>query len=177
MTREATPAKSSPGIHCSSVNLPLRSRRFRSIFASRRCSVFCRAGRKSIDRQTQRLYSRLKYREQHRLPKTRRHPQTPRDIEERHYLDLRRGILIQRVVRLDEQGRVSRYSLAYMDPTISLADNGRVLGYDNHHGYHHRHFMGEVQAVEFLTYEQIEARFDAEFRALYDTHHPRKAGR
>lgn len=34
----------------------------------------------------------------------------------------------------DAAGRVTRYSLAYIDPMIFSGDNGRVLGYDNAHG-------------------------------------------
>ena len=108
------------------------------------------------------------------MPKKRQPPGSPGDIDERHYLDLRRGILLQRVVRRDTQGRVTRYSLAYIDPTLCAADNGRVLGYDNHHGYHHRHYMGEVQEMEFQSYEQIESRFEFEFRALYDGRRDRR---
>ena len=37
-------------------------------------------------------------------------------------------------------------------------DNGRVLGYDNNHGHHHRHFMGQVEAVEFESYEATAAQ-------------------
>jgi hypothetical protein len=38
-------------------------------------------------------------------------------------------------------------------------DHGRVLGYDNSHGYHHRHFMGSVEAVKFTTYAAHLKRF------------------
>jgi hypothetical protein len=41
-------------------------------------------------------------------------------------------------------------------------DSGRILGYDNAHGYHHRHYLGKVEPVEFNTYEEIEARFEKE---------------
>jgi Family of unknown function (DUF6516) len=47
------------------------------------------------------------------------------------------------------------------------ADNGRVLGYDNSHDYHHRHFMGEVEAIEFTTYAALAERFIGEVHELW----------
>jgi hypothetical protein len=38
-----------------------------------------------------------------------------------------------------------------------------VVGYDNAHGYHHRHWMGEVEAVAFVSFEDIEAKFQADW--------------
>jgi hypothetical protein len=50
---------------------------------------------------------------------------------------------------------------------ICQVDNGRVLGYDNTHGYHHKHYMGTVEPVEFFSFEQIEKKFQQEFEVLY----------
>ena len=44
--------------------------------------------------------------------------------------------------------------------------NRRVLGYDNQHGYHHRHCFGEVTAAEFESFEATEERFQAEWYEL-----------
>ena len=66
-----------------------------------------------------------------------------------------------------EGGRVVKYSLAYINPRICGVDNGRVLGYDNTHEYHHRHFMGQVERVEFDGYEALVTRFEREVRALW----------
>jgi hypothetical protein len=63
-------------------------------------------------------------------------------------------------------GRVTRYSLAYIDPLIFAGDNGRVLGYDNAHGQHHRHFMGRVSQYRFTSFEEVLARFEAEVARL-----------
>ena len=96
-----------------------------------------------------------------------------RGSAERHYLDKRKGILLQRIVVPNDSGEVVRYSLAYIDPTIHAGDNGRVLGYDNDHGYHHRHFMGRVTPVEFESFEKLEERFEWEFWEIYDENHGR----
>lgn len=61
---------------------------------------------------------------------------------------------------------VTRYNLAYINHSICQMDNGRVFGFDNAHGYHHRHYMGDVQAVEFISYEATLARFQQEWLAI-----------
>ncbi len=71
--------------------------------------------------------------------------------------------ILRREVWVDASGKVSRYNLAYINHGISPVDNGRVIGYDNHHGRHHRHDMGRVETVEFTSFEEIEARFESEW--------------
>jgi hypothetical protein len=61
---------------------------------------------------------------------------------------------------------VTRYNLAYINPLICQKDNGRVLGFDNTHYYHHRHYMGKVAPVEFVSYEQTLERFQAEWQEI-----------
>jgi hypothetical protein len=74
--------------------------------------------------------------------------------------------VLRREVWEDEQGRVARYNLAYINYSIFQGDNGRVVGYDNAHGFHHRHFMGEVEPVQFKNFEDIEERFQADWIAF-----------
>jgi hypothetical protein len=50
---------------------------------------------------------------------------------------------------------------------ICPVDNGRVLGYDNSHEYHHRHFMGTVEPMEFDSYKALAERFQAEVNELW----------
>jgi len=66
----------------------------------------------------------------------------------------------------DSEGRVTRYSLAYIDPLVFQQDNGRLLGYDNAHGRHHRHLMGQETAYDFHGYEALLDRFHAEVAEL-----------
>ena len=58
---------------------------------------------------------------------------------------------------------VTRYAIAYINHTLCQVDNGRVLGFDNAHGYHHRHYMGSIEAVEYLSYEAMLERFQQEW--------------
>jgi hypothetical protein len=63
---------------------------------------------------------------------------------------------------------VTKYTLTYINPRVCAADNGRVLGYDNQHGYHHRHFMGEVKPFEFTSYQELVERFQREVEELWE---------
>ena len=58
---------------------------------------------------------------------------------------------------------VTRYNLAYINHSICHVDNGRVLGFDNAHDFHYRHYMGEVAAVEFISYEATLEKFQQEW--------------
>jgi hypothetical protein len=79
----------------------------------------------------------------------------------------RRLPLVKEEVWRNEAGEVVRYSLAYIDPWIFAGDNGRVLGYDNAHGHHHRHFCGNVTPVDFRGYDLLLEQFEREFHELW----------
>ncbi len=64
--------------------------------------------------------------------------------------------------------KVSRYNLAYINHAMYQGDNGRVLGFDNAHDYHHRHFLGRVAAIDFVSYDQTLARFQQEWSELIE---------
>ncbi len=88
-------------------------------------------------------------------------------IDEAHkILDRRGNGQLRREVWVDERGRVVRYNLAFINHALFQGDNGRVLGYDNRHGYHHRHYFGVVETVNFESFEEIEARFETDWLAL-----------
>ena len=88
--------------------------------------------------------------------------------QETHVISKKRGNgILSREVWVDlKTGQVTRYSLAYINHRICGLDNGRVLGYDNAHGYHHRHFMGTVEPIDFSSYVEIEERFEREWLKL-----------
>lgn len=67
---------------------------------------------------------------------------------------------------MDGRGRVVRYNLAYINHLIYAGDNGRVLGYDSAHGYHHRHYRGKVTRIKAESFKQIDARFQREWNRL-----------
>jgi hypothetical protein len=67
---------------------------------------------------------------------------------------------------LDRKTIVTRYNLAYINHLICQKDNGRVLGFANKHDYHHRHFMGAVEPVDFISYENTYNRFEKEWQEI-----------
>jgi len=74
--------------------------------------------------------------------------------------------LIREEVWQSETGEVVRYNLAFIYHTLCTLDNGRVLGYDNQHGHHHRHSMGQSEPFHYNGYDKLLTRFLAEVELL-----------
>ena len=78
-------------------------------------------------------------------------------VDDTHHITQKRGNgQLRREIWVDAQNKVTRYNLAYINHALHGGDNGRVVGYDNQHGYHHRHYYGVVTAV--LTTLKISSR-------------------
>lgn len=82
--------------------------------------------------------------------------------------------ILRFLASLDEKGNLARYSLAYINTNIFNLDNGRVLGYDNNHGHHHRHCMGKVETVKFRNFYAIKERFEHEWREIHEKHQKKR---
>jgi hypothetical protein len=76
------------------------------------------------------------------------------------------GVLKELVIRELPSKKVTHYALAYINPLIYSGDNGRVLGYDNSHGFSHKHYMGKMTQESFASYEQLYEEFEQEWRAI-----------
>ncbi|MGA2570409.1 MAG: hypothetical protein ABSF23_07805 [Terracidiphilus sp.] len=74
--------------------------------------------------------------------------------------------ILREEIWVDEHGDIARYNLAFLLPHLFYPDNGRVLGFDNAHGVHERHFMGTVQEVEFENFKSTANRFYREVEAI-----------
>ena len=74
---------------------------------------------------------------------------------------------------LDEEApleiEASKYNLNYINHHISSGETGRVLAYDKPHYGDHRHYFGVVEPVEFVSFEDTEARFEQDWIALKDS--------
>ena len=95
-----------------------------------------------------------------------REPETSVSRQVHRLKGRRKGALLKEEVHF-QQGRVVGYALAYVNLNICAVDNGRVLGYDNSHGFHHRHRMGMVEPIEFTTYEALLEQFLEEVYELW----------
>ena len=74
-------------------------------------------------------------------------------------------------VWVNANNEVVRYNLAFLLPHLFTRDNGRVLGYDNAHGIHERHYQGSVEEVPFEDYPSTAERFykeAARIRSSYE---------
>jgi hypothetical protein len=74
--------------------------------------------------------------------------------------------ILREEVWMDEQGVVVRYNLAFVVPHLTRVDHGRILGYDNAHGRHERHFMGKVESVAFESFPSTSRRFYREVEEM-----------
>ena len=79
---------------------------------------------------------------------------------------------IREEVWQDSRGGVVKYNLAFINHALCAKDNGRVLGYDNSHGDHHRHFAGAEENFAFISYERLLKQFLDEVRELRQKKEP-----
>ncbi len=102
--------------------------------------------------------------------KSQRHQPKAREnytLEEFTPKDLPKGAKIKIESWMNEiNNEVEHYAMAYINPVEFTKDNGRVLGYDNSHNYHHRHYKGIIEPIEFISFEDITKRFLREVRSL-----------
>ncbi len=90
-------------------------------------------------------------------------------VDEQHTIPKKSGNGILRYfMTVNAKGELAKYSLAYINHQIYTLDNGRVIGYDNDHNYHHRHCMGVVEPVEFKGYQSIFKQFEQEWREFHE---------
>lgn len=74
--------------------------------------------------------------------------------------------IVREEVWEDAAGAVVRYNLAFVNPLLTSLDHGRVLGYDNAHGQHHRHFYGNTELISISSFEALSIMFYKEVEAL-----------
>ena len=84
---------------------------------------------------------------------------------------LGKGVIREEVWQ-DSRGVVAKYNLAFINHALCAEDNGRVVGYDNNHGDHHRHFAGAEEKFGFISYEKLLERFLNEVRELRQEKEP-----
>jgi len=77
----------------------------------------------------------------------------------------RGGGIIKIDVWENDNSEIVKYSMAYINHQIFSDDNGRVIGYDNTHNFHHKHYLGEISEVsDFISYENLLERFEEEIK-------------
>ncbi len=70
------------------------------------------------------------------------------------------------------RGAIAKYNLTFINQSLYAHDNGRVLGYDNNHAQHHRHYAGTETKFTFVSYEKLMKRFLREVHVLREKKEP-----
>jgi Family of unknown function (DUF6516) len=97
----------------------------------------------------------------------RRKPEVKKLVDDTARVRCKSGIgVIREEVWVDDKGKVAKYNLTFINHHLYSGDNGRVLGYDNAHSYHERHFKGTAEVHSFTSYEDLVAQFLEEVTAL-----------
>jgi len=77
----------------------------------------------------------------------------------------RGGGLIKIEAWENDNNEIVKYSMAYINHQVFSGDNGRIIGYDNTHNFHHKHYLGEISEVyDFVSYENLLKRFEKEIK-------------
>jgi len=67
------------------------------------------------------------------------------------------------------EGQVVKYNMVYINKNIYAEDNGRVVGYDNAHDYHHRHYFSEiVELDDFTSFRDQVQKFREDIKEFID---------
>ena len=100
------------------------------------------------------------------MAKPRKRPPLKKIVDERFSISRKKGGGLVRVEAWEnERSVVEKYAITYVNPSLPSDENGRVLGYDNAHDYHHRHYKGKIYPLsDFVSYEDIVNRFTEELR-------------
>ncbi|MDQ2925248.1 MAG: transcriptional regulator [Acidobacteriota bacterium] len=74
--------------------------------------------------------------------------------------------ILREEVWVNAAREVVQYNLAFLLPHRQRADNGRILGFDNAHGRHERHWLGHAMPFNFIDYDATARRFYGEVEAI-----------
>ncbi len=86
-------------------------------------------------------------------------------VDERYIVPSDQGGGMIKFEAWEYDGQVVKYSMAYLNKDIFPEDNGRVVGYDNSHDFHHKHYMGQIIEIDdFVGYQELVMRFKNDIR-------------
>jgi hypothetical protein len=87
-------------------------------------------------------------------------------ISEQFSINPRKGGGILKIKAWEnDKEEIVKYSIAYINHHVFSGDNGRVIGYDNSHDTHHRHYCGQISEVnDFISYQELIECFENELK-------------
>ena len=81
-------------------------------------------------------------------------------IDEQFIVPYKQGGGIIKFEAWEYENKIVKYNMAYINKSVFPNDNGRVIGYDNSHNFHHKHYFGETIVVDdFVNYQELVKRF------------------
>jgi len=81
-------------------------------------------------------------------------------IDEKFIVPFDKGGGIIKFEAWEYENRILKYNMVYINKNIFPNDNGRVMGYDNSHNFHHKHYFGEIYELDdFVNYQELVQRF------------------
>jgi len=55
---------------------------------------------------------------------------------------------------------IVKCNMVYNNKSVFPNDNGRVMGYDNSHNFHHKYYFGQITGLDdFTSYQELVQRF------------------
>jgi hypothetical protein len=86
-------------------------------------------------------------------------------IDEQFIVPIEKGGGIIKFEAWEYEDKIVKYNMVYINKAVFPKDNGRVIGYDNSHDFHHKHYFGEIMRVDdFTNYEDLVLRFKTEIK-------------
>ena len=81
-------------------------------------------------------------------------------IDEKFIVPIHKGGGIIKFEAWEYENHIVKYNMVYINKNIFPNDNGRVMGYDNSHNFHHKHYFGEIYELDdFINYQELVQRF------------------
>ena len=81
-------------------------------------------------------------------------------IDEQFIVPYTQGGGIIKFEDLELENKIVKYNMVYVNKNIFPNDNGRVMGYDNSHNFHHKHYFGQITELDdFTNYQELIERF------------------
>jgi len=88
-------------------------------------------------------------------------------IDEQFIISSDKGGGIIKFEAWEFEDAIVKYNMAYINKNIYPNDNGRVIGYDNSHNFHHKHYLGQITELDdFISYQELVQRFKNDIKEL-----------
>jgi len=86
-------------------------------------------------------------------------------VDEKFIVPSQKGGGIIKFEAWEYENKIVKYNMLYINKEIFPSDNGRVIGYDNSHNFHHKHYFGEISEIEdFVSYQELVQRFKKDIK-------------